>query len=102
MAWRFNPFTGNLDEVGAGSGPSPSSTVHIERFTLDSTDLTNKYVALSTAPSTAAETVLLVRDAGNMFYGPDFTVSTTHLTWIGLALDGILSVGDQLTVVYNS
>jgi hypothetical protein len=34
--------------------------------------------------------------------GTIFTVSGNELSWSGLGLDGILSSGDNLTVLYNT
>ncbi len=77
------------------------STQKVDKFTLDSTDESNKYVTLSFTPSVLGDTILLVEDAGNMFFGVDFTVTGNQLGWSGMALDGILSAGDNLTVTYS-
>lgn len=74
---------------------------YVELFTLNGTDITNGYVTLSETPGVASETTLMVKDAPNMFYGDDFSVSSNQLTWTGLGLDGILASGDKITVIYN-
>ena len=79
-----------------------SGSQKVDKFTLNSTDISNKFVTLSSTPSTAGNTILLVEDAGNMFYGVDFTVSGNQLSWSSLALDGILSSGDNLTITYKA
>ena len=82
--------------------PLPGSASTVQTFTLTGTDITNGYVTLSAAPIVPANTVLFVADAGNMFYGVDFTVTGSQLIWTGYALDGILASGDNLTVTYIS
>jgi hypothetical protein len=49
-----------------------SGSQKVQLFTLNGTDITNKFVTLSSTPGTPNETILLVEDAGNMFYGDDF------------------------------
>lgn len=73
----------------------------VDLFTLTPTDITNGFVALTTIPFTAIDTILLVKNAPNQFYGDDYTVTTNQLSWTGLGLDGILASGDKLTVIYN-
>jgi len=76
----------------------------VEKFTLTSTNITNGYVTLADAPTTPNETILLVKGAGNQFYGDDYAMDggyTTRLTWDALDLDGVLEEGDKLTVIYN-
>lgn len=85
-------------DLGAGG----SGSQKVDKFTLNSTDISNKYVTLSSAPTTADQTLLIVGDAGGMFYGVDFTVSGNQLSWSSLALDGILAVGDNLSVTYGA
>ena len=110
----LNSLTGALALV-AGSGitvtPSGSNITitatstgsqQVDLFTLNGTNITNKFITLSMTPSSASETILLVDQAPNMFYGVDFTVSSNQLSWSGLALDGLLSSGDNLTVTYST
>lgn len=100
MAFKFNPLTSAFDLVGITTSP-PGTVATVEKFTLTGTDITNKYITLSSSPATAGNTVLLVADAPNLFYDTDFTITGgNQLSWNGLALDGILSSGDSLTVMY--
>lgn len=99
MGFKFNPLTSTLDLVGS-SAPA-GTTVYIETFTLNGTDITNKYVTLANAPTAPTSTVLLVKDAPGMFYGDDYQITASvRLNWSGLGLDGILASGDKLTVLY--
>lgn len=72
----------------------------VEKFTLDSTDITNKYVTLSASPIIAAKTCLNVIGGIEQDYSVDFTVSSNQLSWNGLTLDGVLVSGDKLIVYY--
>lgn len=74
---------------------------HIEAFTLSGTDITNKYVNLSSSPTTASLTVLQVIGGVIQEYGADYTVSGAQLSWSGLFLDGVLTAGDKLIVQFN-
>ncbi len=78
---------------------------YTETITLDATDISNKYIILSSAPVTKETTQLSVIGGTTQFYSIDYTVtnddSGKRLTWTGLNLDGILSIGDQLVVIHN-
>ena len=86
-----------LDSLIAGSSPKI-----VDKITLNGTDESNKYVTLSGTPAVAANTILIVEDAGGMFYGTDFEVVGNQLRWTGKGLDGILGSGDNITVEYNT
>jgi hypothetical protein len=73
----------------------------VETITLNSTDITNKYVTLATAPITASKTRLTVLGGPEQAYTTDFTVSTNQLSWSGLFLDGVLEAGDKLIITYS-
>lgn len=102
---NFTPSSATVSGALAGIDRALASagggSQKVNTFTLNSTDITNKFIALVSTPSVPGETILLVEDAGNMFYGDDFTVSGSQLGWSGLGLDGILSSGDNLTVTYS-
>ena len=74
-----------------------------ESFTLNSTDIANKYVLLALEPVSSTGVQLVVEGAGGMRQATDFQMDGSNrkkLTWDGLALDGLLSDGDKLTVHY--
>lgn len=79
-----------------------SGSQKVDKFTLNGTDITNKFVTLSATPGIPGNTILLVADAGDMFYGTDFEVIGNQLSWNGKLLDGILASGDNLTVTYKT
>lgn len=81
---------------------SPSSTVNyaVNRFTLTPTDITNKFVTLTSAPTLSTSTVLNIIGGVVQDYGTDFSVSGSQLSWSGLFLDGVLIAGDKLIVQF--
>jgi len=72
-----------------------------EVFTLSNTDISNKFVTLSAAPATPANTKLDVVGGPTQAYGPDFTISSSQLSWSSLFLDGVLVAGDRLIVQHD-
>jgi len=76
----------------------------VEFFSLNATDVSNKYVTLANTPKTANRVVVIVKNAPPQYYGDDYQmdgVTTDRLTWAGLGLDGELSSGDKLAVYYD-
>ena len=86
---------------GSGSGGGGGGSFKVDEFTLSGTDITNKYVTLSAAPTTPADTLLTVIGGPMQEYGVDFTVSGSQVDWSGLFLDGVLVAGDKLIIQYN-
>lgn len=78
-----------------------ASNFKVEYYTLDLAAVTAKSVTLANAPLTANQVMLDVISGGPQVYSEDFTISGSLLSWSGLALDGILSVGDKLRVSYS-
>lgn len=72
----------------------------VEQFTLDFSDVLAKEIILTNPPTYPQYCLLQVDGAPLSFYGLDFTVSGSTLTWNGLRLDGLLEPGDVLQVVY--
>lgn len=76
----------------------------VDRFTLSSTDISNKYITLSHTPRDANRVTLRIRGAGSQQYGDDYAMDGSindRLTWAGLDLDGQVSAGDKFTVRYD-
>lgn len=81
--------------TGGGSG------YNVNLFTLDSTDIANKFVTLSAAPTTPGHTIVDVRGGPQQNYTDDYVVSGSQLSWSGLGLEALLSSGDKLVVQFN-
>ena len=86
---------------GAITNAMLATSYNVDLFTLSGTDITNKFVTLSSAPDIAVDTILTVIDGPMQSYGSDFTVSGSQLSWSGLFLDGVLVSGDMLVVQFN-
>ena len=104
MPYIFNPLTQNLDYYEpSGSGGGGASIVR--QFVLDSTAITNKYVDLPTAPTQPTQTTMEVIGGSIQEYNVDFTVTSDEagkrVSWAGLGLDGQVTAGDKLIIVYN-
>lgn len=97
----FNPLTGNLDWIDEAAPVVGGGDYNVNKFTLNATDISNKTVTLSQAPTTASDTRAVVINGIEQEYGADFTVSGTTLSWNGLGLESLLADGDRLIVVFN-
>jgi hypothetical protein len=96
------PATSLLKE-GLGGVILSGASVHesTETFTLNSTDISNKYVTLAHSPAVAGNTKMIVDGEGSQLYGIDFTMGTSvRVSWSGLGLDGVLVSGDIVQVSY--
>ena len=60
-----------------------------------------KSLALSETPIVEPDVTIEIKDAPGQFYGDDYIVIGSDLSWNGLGLDGILEVGDKITVRYS-
>jgi len=93
---------GGLWELDAGEDVE-ASLVEIETFDLIASDITAMYVQLLYQPLYAEDVKLTVKNAPTQQYGDDYKQNATFLkqiTWEGLALENILSIGDKLTITY--
>lgn len=98
MPYKFNPFTGTFDEVN-DSGTSGS--VKVENRIISAGEATAKQLTLLQTPSPANETVVSVVEGSTQYYGTDFNVSGTTLSWSGLGLDGLLATNDKIVIIYK-
>jgi hypothetical protein len=104
MPFKYNPFTGELDYYESGSGGT-SYPYKVEKFTLDATDISNKYVVLNEAPTVKPLARMIIIGGVEQAYGVDFEVTTDdadkRVSWNGLGLDGFIEVGDKIVIVYT-
>lgn len=92
-------YQNGIWEILAISGGTASYFVN--KVTLDSTDIVNKYVTLTGSPTEVSNTILNIVGGVIQDYSVDFTVIGSQLSWNGLGLDGILTVGDKLIIQFN-
>lgn len=88
-----------LKEHGGGSGTSYKIFVK----TIDATDIANKWFVLPSAPITETDNIMSIRNAPSMTYGLDYAVNIadSRVMWNGLGIDGIIEVGDVVTIMYK-
>lgn len=81
--------------------PIISGILKTEYRTLTAGEITAAEIVLVQTPATPTEVILDAIGGGSaQFYGDDFNVTGTTLSWLGLPLDGLLTAGDKLRVVY--
>ncbi len=77
------------------------ASVTVEYRTLSPGEATAKSLTLSSTPSAPSE-VTLAWEGVAQFYGDDFTVSGSTLSWSGTDLDDKLVSGDRLVITYKT
>lgn len=83
-----------------GSQGSQNGDYEVYTITLSSTEISNKGFNLPHSPLEPSEVILNIADGLTQEYNVDFTVSGTLVSWDGYQLDGDLTSGDKLTLVY--
>jgi len=73
----------------------------VEYITLTNTNISNKSVTLMHTPKASSDVVVDIIGGGPQEYSQDYSVAGTSLSWSGKALDGTLSVGERLRVIYS-
>lgn len=73
----------------------------VEYRTLTSGEALVKQLNLLETPLDETKVRLYVAGAPNQVYGTDFIVTGVVLSWDTLALDGVLSAGDQIFIEYE-
>lgn len=79
----------------------------VDYFTLSALDATRKYVILTGVPSTPTDVAMDLIGGTAQYTSStaiplrDFIVDSTKLTWGGYGLDGTMSIGDQVRVIYD-
>lgn len=85
---------------GTPSVPVISGAYRVEQRTVTSGEATAKAITLAFTPATPAYVTLDVIGGGDQWFGSDFTVTASTLSWNGLGLDGVLIAGDRLRITY--
>lgn len=87
---------------GTPTPMGPTGTQNVEYRTLTGGEAAAESLTLSATPMSASLVMLDVIGGGPQEYSVDYTVSGTTLSWVGLALSGVLSAGDKLRINYLS
>lgn len=93
----ITPGAGTLTINATGTG---STDVKIEMRTISAGEATAKALTLVQTPANAGEISLDIISGTSQFYGADYTVSGSTLSWTGLGLDGLLAAGDMVVITY--
>lgn len=104
MAYVYNPLAySGFSPKDSGGGPPPPPTgvtPNVEYRTLSSGEAASKSIVLLSVPYLSSYTVLDILGGTSQQYSVDYSVTGNTLSWNGLALDGLLSAGDTLRVIY--
>lgn len=73
----------------------------VEYITLTNSNVSSRQVTLMHTPRTNAEVAMDIIGGGPQEYSQDYTVTGKTLSWAGKALDGTLSVGERIRVIYS-
>jgi hypothetical protein len=72
----------------------------VENRTVTAGEITAKQLTLAATPVDASEVLLDVRSGPGQINGIDYAVSGAVVNWNGYALDGVLTAGDVLRIIY--
>jgi len=94
------------DETGAEfeiiSSGSAFSGYNVDYFTISPGEEIAKQIQLSGTPTDPSKTLVDIYGGGGVqIYSIDYTVSGDILSWSGLRLDGVISSGDEIRVVWS-
>lgn len=88
------------DSSGLANFQAPFGLVITDYYILNADDITRRGVWLSYLPSSSQDVAVNVIRGTSQFIGIDFTIIGTRLEWAGRALESLLTVGDELRVIY--
>ena len=93
-----DPITGEV------TFPVASGSIKMrEVFTLNGTDITNKFILVTADITSDSDTEFKVSGLAPQFYSESYVVDGVNkkkVKWNGLALDGLLLSGDVVEVLY--
>ena len=90
----------NWRSIEYGTGGS-AGTWETESFTLDATDISNKYVTLANAPLNNDVAIVFPKGGTIQLLDIDYSISGTTLSWNGLGLETELEAGSILVCKYS-
>lgn len=90
------------DFVHRKAGGSLESKIYSEEITLDSADITNKFVALSNEPDNSANVAINLIRGVSQYPGIDYYMDGAHVRWDSMRLENDLIAGDTIRALYKS
>ncbi len=93
-------------QTGEITFPSPvaASSGIVKTFTVDNTDITNKFLLVDSDITAEPATQLEIETLAPQFYNTDYVVDGVNkkkVKWNGLGLDGLIASGDKVTIIYS-
>lgn len=91
-----------LDSLGISGGSS--SVIETQKFTLTDIQASNMYVELDYTPDDIGNLDIQIRHAPLQEYSVDYKQNSMfpkRIEWVGLGLEGMLSIGDTITIFYT-
>jgi hypothetical protein len=73
----------------------------VEYVTLTASHVASKSITLMHTPKSSTDVAVDIIGGGPQEYSQDYSVSGSSLSWDGKALDGTLSVGERIRVMYS-
>jgi hypothetical protein len=101
MGFAIKGYGATHAGVGAMRSDSGSVGLIFDQFTLTNDEAVSREVRLSGIPVDYANVVLNIIQGTSQYYLSDFYFREANiLTWVGTILEGLLSDGDQIRVIY--
>ena len=91
----------NVQSVNGATGVVSVPIFKPEFRTITVGEAAAKSLTLAYTPVTPSEVCLDVVGGAVQFYGDDYSVSGTTLSWNALGLDGVLDSGDKIRIMYS-
>ena len=82
------------------SGTPGALGYSVEQLEITPTQALNKEITLADVPNFPQKTLLYIDGGAAAFYNLDFEVTGDVLSWSGKRLDGLLTSGDLVRIVY--
>jgi len=86
--------------LGGGGGSDSNGDFFPEFRVITGGEATAKQLTLNNIPVNPTEVLVDVINGGPQERGVDFTITGNVFSWSGLALDGVLTSGDRIRLVY--
>lgn len=101
MGLDYNPLIySGFDLTGTSGGGGGGNPQVVETRVVSSGEAAIKALTLTSVPGVPSEVILDVSGAPSQIYSLDYSISGSTLSWSGLGLDGLLTTGDNIRILY--
>lgn len=109
ITWAGQRMAGNVfngteicvEYATGNTAPPVVFRYKVDLYTLTLTDITNKFVVLSQAPTNPTNTIVELKGGVPQWYADDYTVTGSTLDWSSLGLESLVVVGSIIRVIYE-